>query len=56
MESLEGAAVEAHYKAASLVSLVRGGQPALAIDVLHVATRPRASAQALLDEFPLFPL
>lgn len=52
--SFDGADVERHYKAASLVSLARGGTPARAVDVLYLAKAPLASAQAVLDDFPLF--
>nr|ADZ31424.1 PsuNI [Stutzerimonas stutzeri] len=54
--SFEGADVEGHYKAASLISLARGGTPTKAIDVLHLAESPLASAQAVLNDFPLFHL
>ena len=54
--SFEGADVEGHYRAASLVSLLRGGSPARAVDRLYKATHPRATAQIVLDELPLFPL
>ncbi len=54
--SFEGADVEGHYKAASLVSLMRGGEPTLAVDRLLRAERPRDIAQAVLEDLPLFPL
>ncbi len=54
--SFDGADVESHYKAASLISLARGGTPTKAVDVLHLAESPLASAQAVLDDFPLFHL
>jgi Cfr10I/Bse634I restriction endonuclease len=53
--STEGADVEGHYRAASLVSLLRGGEPALAVDRLVVVTNPVHVAQAVLDELPLLP-
>ena len=53
--SFAGADVERHYRAASLVSLLRGGGPALAVDRLWLATGPLATAQMILDELPLFP-
>lgn len=56
LNSFEGADVEGHYKAASLLSLIRGGEPSKAIDALYLAERPRDSAQALLDDLPLFPV
>ncbi|WP_202883663.1 Cfr10I/Bse634I family restriction endonuclease [Pseudomonas sp. SWRI77] len=54
--SFEGANVEGHYEAASLISLARGGTPTKAIDVLHLAHAPLATAQSVLDDFPLFHL
>lgn len=54
--SFDGASVERHYKAASLISLVRGGTPTKAVDVLHLAESPLDSAQAVLNDFPLFHL
>ena len=56
MGSLEGAAVEAHYKSASLLSLIRGGEPSRAIDATYKAVRPAEAAQAILNEVTLFPL
>lgn len=56
MGSFEGADVVARYNAASLISLMRGGEPTKAIDHVHLATHPRATAQAVLNDLPLFPL
>jgi hypothetical protein len=56
MESLEGADVEGAYKAASLLSLLRGGEPALAVDKMVKTLRPIDAVQAVLDDLPLFPL
>ena len=53
--SFEGADVEQHYKAASLVSLLRGGEPVRAIDGLLEVAGPRQAAQAILNDLPLFP-
>lgn len=54
MESFEGADVRRHYTAASLMSLVRGGEPMKAIDKLFEAKSPTASAQSILDDLPFF--
>ena len=54
--SLEGADVAGAYRAASLFSLLRGGEPALAVDKLAQILRPIDAAQAVLDDLPLFPL
>lgn len=54
LNSFEGADVRGAYKAASLMSLIRGGTPTPAIDVLYLAERPRASAQSILTDLPLF--
>lgn len=54
--SLEGADVEGHYRAASLISLMRGGEPTRAIDALYHAVCPRDTAQSILDDLTLFPL
>ena len=54
--SFEGADVEGHYNAASLISLIRGGEPARAVDHLYHAERPIEAAQLILDGLPLFPL
>ncbi len=56
LNSFEGADVEGHYKAASLISLIRGGTPSKAVDSLYLALCPRASAQSILDDLPLFPV
>lgn len=55
MGSLEGADVEGRYNAASLISLMRGGEPMKAVDRIHHAVRPRLTAQTILDDLPLFP-
>jgi len=54
--SFTGADVVGHYKAASLISLMRGGEPSLAVNRLYKAERPADAAQAILNDFPLFPL
>jgi len=54
--SFEGADVVGHYKAASLISLMRGGEPSLAVDRLYRAERPMDAAQVILNDLPLFPL
>jgi hypothetical protein len=56
MGSFEGADVVGHYNAASLVSLMRGGEPAKAVSSTYLAERPRDCAQTILNDLPLFPL
>jgi hypothetical protein len=56
METLAGADVVGHYQAASLFSLLRGGEPALAVDKVVTIVRPVDAVQAVLDDLPLFPL
>lgn len=56
LNSFEGADVEGHYKAASLISLIRGGTPTKAVDSLYLALAPRDSAQTILNDLPLFPV
>ena len=56
MGSLEGADVEGHYRAASLISLMQGGEPNRAVDALLEVVSPAHAAQAILDDLPLFPL
>ncbi len=56
LNSFDGADVEGHYRAASLISLIRGGTPTKAVDALYLALRPRDSAQSVLDDLPLFPV
>ncbi len=56
LNSFEGADVVGHYKAASLISLIRGGTPTKAVDSLYLALRPCESAQSILDDLPLFPV
>jgi hypothetical protein len=54
LNSTDGADVAGHYKAASLISLIRGGNPSKAIDELYIAQNPRDSAQSILNDLPLF--
>jgi hypothetical protein len=56
MGSFEGADVKNRYKAASLISLMRGGEPSLAVDRLYKAEQPMQAAQMVLNDLPLFPL
>ncbi|MBN9051563.1 MAG: Cfr10I/Bse634I family restriction endonuclease [Rhizobiales bacterium] len=56
MGSFEGADVEGHYNAASLVSLMRGGEPTKAVTSTYLAERPVECAQTILNDLPLFPL
>ncbi len=56
LNSFEGANVEGHYRAASLISLIRGGTPARAVDVLYLALSPKESAQSILNDLPSFPV
>jgi hypothetical protein len=56
LNSFEGADVVGHYKAASLISLIRGGEPTKAVDALYLALGPRDSAQTILNDLPLFPI
>lgn len=56
MGSFEGADVVGHYNAASLISLMRGGEPSKAITSTYLAERPRDCAQTILNDLPLFPL
>jgi hypothetical protein len=55
MASFAGADVEQHYKAASLVSLLRGGEPQRAVDGVLQMGGPRHAAQTVLNDLPLFP-
>ncbi len=55
MGSLEGADVEGRYRAASLVSLARGGEPERAVSQILEAHSPLEAAQSILDDLPLFP-
>lgn len=52
MEDFEGANVRQAYTAASLYSLMLGGDFARAVDYLYKAESPRETAQAILDTFP----
>lgn len=54
METFEGADVERRYRAASLVSLMRGGM-VRAIDQVVRVRSPRETAQLILNELPSFP-
>lgn len=54
--SFDGADVVGRYRAASLISLIRGGTPGPAVDALYHALRPRDSAQSVINDFPLFPI
>lgn len=56
LNSFEGADVVGHYRAASLISLIRGGTPTKAVDALYLATHPQQAAQSVLDDLPLFPV
>lgn len=56
VNSPDGANVAGHYRAASLFSLLRGGEPQRAVDRLHISIAPRETAQFVLDDFPLFPV
>lgn len=56
LNSFKGSDVVGHYKAAALISLIRGGTPTKAVDELYLAERPRDSAQKILDDLPLFPV
>jgi hypothetical protein len=56
MGSLEGADVARRYSAASLPSLMRGGQFQKAVDRTLLAERPQAVAQVMLDELPMYAL
>ena len=51
---MEGAAVEKHYSAASLVSLLRGGNFERAIDKLIQLETPARMLQDILSELPEF--
>ncbi|WP_242122284.1 Cfr10I/Bse634I family restriction endonuclease [Sphingomonas lacusdianchii] len=52
MEDFEGANVRGAYTAASLYSLMLGGDFARAVDHLYKAERPRDTAQAILNTLP----
>jgi hypothetical protein len=52
MESFEGANVRRAYTAASLYSLMLGGDFAKAVDYLYQTERPKDTAQAILNTFP----
>lgn len=52
MEDFEGANVRQAYTAASLYSLMLGGNFSRAVDHLYQAEKPRDTAQAILNTFP----
>ncbi|SMC29847.1 Cfr10I/Bse634I restriction endonuclease [Andreprevotia lacus DSM 23236] len=55
LNSFDGADVRETYKAASLLSLIKGGAGgARAIDALYLAQKPRDSAQSILNDLTLF--
>lgn len=54
LNSFEGAGVQNHYQAASLISLIRGGTPTKAVDMLYLAECPRDTAQTILNDLPIF--
>ena len=54
MESFAGADVEGAYKAASLVSLMRGGECSLAVDKVTMIMRPIDAVQAILADLHCF--
>ena len=56
MGSFEGADVVGRYRAASLVSLLRGGEAVRAVHSTYRAVSPRDTAQTILDELPEFPM
>ncbi|MBE0540715.1 MAG: Cfr10I/Bse634I family restriction endonuclease [Verrucomicrobia bacterium] len=53
---IEGANAEDHYRAATIVSLMRGGKFERAIDKLYVAVKPRDTAQEILQHLPSYAL
>ena len=55
LNDMSGSAVAARYNAASLISLIRGGNPTKAVDVVYHAEAPRTAAQSVLNDLPLFP-
>jgi hypothetical protein len=56
LETFANADVEGRYKAASMTSLLAGGSPNRAIDVLYKALSPRDTAQMVLDSLPTYSL
>lgn len=56
MESFVGADVAGRYKAAAMTSLLLGGTPSKAVDVLYKAVKPLETAQMVLDSLPTFPI
>lgn len=54
--SIEGANAELHYRAATIVSLMRGGKFERAVDKLYVAGAPRDTAQEILNHLPEYAL
>jgi hypothetical protein len=56
LETFANADVSGRYRAASMTSLLAGGVPTRAVDHLYLATKPRDTAQMILDELPTYPL
>ena len=56
MGSFEGADVVGAYKAASLISLMRGGNVEKAVDETYHAVSPLETAQHILNSVTGFPL
>lgn len=56
LETTKGSDVVGRYKAASMISLLAGGTPNKAIDVLYLALSPRDTAQMILDSLPTYPI
>ena len=56
LETFKGADVQGRYMAASMTSLLAGGTPSKAIDVLYQAISPQKTAQMILDSLPSYPL
>ena len=54
--SVEGADVAGHYSAAALPSLVRGGEPTLAIDRHFESGVPRTAIQSIMNDYVSFVL
>jgi hypothetical protein len=56
LESFAGSDVVGRYKAAAMTSLLAGGTPSKAIDVVYPALRPQETAQMVLNSLPGYPL
>jgi hypothetical protein len=56
LETFAGADVVGRYSAASMTSLLSGGTPNKAIDVLYNSLSPRDTAQMILDSLPTYPI